>query len=281
MDPGCNGFLLKNSAHSKDLDEAFNIDVGKTNGSRIREENRGTARCGVLDSKGRMCELEMKKAFWVPTYTHNLISVKKLAGQGAMVSHGIRHEYSAHYTAQENTKIERVCGTDTGIARCMLDTAGLPKQLWPHVLATSFYVKNRCFHSAHNSTLYEMLLDVRPNLSEMQPSVCRALVLTEDRKKMDSKTQTGIFLGYSRRSKCFIVCTEDGTPERKPRKMWTSLNVTFNMDWFPGAVTSVDIDMTYDRCVERTLHYETGLGFTRCKASRNSRRNISKHWTLG
>ena len=45
--------------------------------------------------------------------------------------------------------------------------------------------------------------------------------------------------------------------------------VTFNMDCFPGAVTSVDTVMTHDRWVETTIHSDTGLrdrreGFTRC-----------------
>ena len=112
--------------------------------------------------------------------------------------------------------------------------------------AESFYVKNRCFHTAHNSTPYERFFGERPNLSEMQPFGCQAFVLTEGRKKLDSKAQTRIFLGYSSRSKCFIVCTEDGTPERKPSKMRTSKNVTFNMDYLPGGATSVDTDTTID-----------------------------------
>ena len=82
---------------------------------------------------------------------------------------GIRQEYSATYTPQKIGKIERVWGTVTGMAMCKLETAGLPKQLWPYASATTFYVKNRCFHSAHNSTLSEMLFGERPNLSEMQP----------------------------------------------------------------------------------------------------------------
>ena len=133
---------------------------------------------------------------------------------------GIRQEYSATYTPQENGKIERVWGTVTGMARCMLETECLLKQLWPYALATSFYVKNRCFHSAHNRTPYEMFFGERPtHLSQMQPFGCRVFVLTEYRKKLDSKAQTGISLGYSSRSKCFIVCTEDGTCEQKPSKM--------------------------------------------------------------
>ena len=41
--------------------------------------------------------------------------------------------------------------------------------------------------------------------------------------------------------------------------MWTSTNVTFNTDCFPGAGTSVDTDMTHDRCGETTIHYDSGL----------------------
>ena len=70
MDSGCNGFMLKDRCLFKELDEAFNTDVGNANGSRTRVEGRGTARCGVLDSKGRMCELELKQAFWVGTHLH-------------------------------------------------------------------------------------------------------------------------------------------------------------------------------------------------------------------
>ena len=88
VDSSCNGFIMKDRALFKELDEAFNTDVCNANGSRTRVEGRGTARCGVLNSKGRMCELELKQAFWLPTYTRNLISVKKLAEQGAMVSLG-------------------------------------------------------------------------------------------------------------------------------------------------------------------------------------------------
>ena len=166
-------------------------------------------------------------------------------------ANGIRQEYSAPYTPEENGKIERVWGTVTGRATCMLETAGLPKQLWPYALATSYYVKNLCFHSVHNSTLYGMFFGERPNLSEMQPFERGAFVLTEDRKKLHIQAQTGIFLGYSSRSKCFIVCTEGGTPERKPSKICASKNVTFKIQCFPGGVTSVATDMTHDRCGTR------------------------------
>ena len=108
VDSGCNGFMLKDRALFKELDEVFNTDVGNDNGSRTRIEGRGTTRCGLLDSKGRMCEFELMQVFWVPTYTRNLNSVKKLAEQGAMVS--FREE--ANIRTQDRTLLTSVCTSD-------------------------------------------------------------------------------------------------------------------------------------------------------------------------
>ena len=108
MNSGCNGFMLKYRALVKDLDEAINTDVGNVNGSQTRVKGRGTARCGMLDSKGRMCELELKQVFWVPTNTRNLISVKKLAEQGAMVS----FLKEANIRTQDGTLFSLVCTSD-------------------------------------------------------------------------------------------------------------------------------------------------------------------------
>ena len=105
---GCNEFMLKDRALFMELDEAFNTDVGNANGSQTRVEGRSTARCGVLCSKGRMCELELKQVFWVPTYTRNQISVKKLAEQGAMVS----FRKKANIRTQDGTLHPLVCTSD-------------------------------------------------------------------------------------------------------------------------------------------------------------------------
>ena len=108
LDSGCNGFMRKDRAHFKALQQAFKTDVGNANGSRTRVEGRVTAQCGVLNSTGRMFELELKQAFWVPTYTRNLISVKKLPEQGAMVSFG----KEANIRTQDGTLLPLVCTSD-------------------------------------------------------------------------------------------------------------------------------------------------------------------------
>ena len=57
-------------------------------------------------------------------------------------SNGIKQEFSAPYTPEENGKIERAWGTVTGMTRCMMASAGVPKQFWPFALSTAIYLKN-------------------------------------------------------------------------------------------------------------------------------------------
>ena len=88
------------------------------------------------------------------------------------------------------------------MARCMMEAAGLPKQFWPCALTTSSFMKNRGIHFAHKLTPYEMFYREKTRIDILQPLGCRAFVSKENRKKLDSNAEAGIFLGYSSRSKC-------------------------------------------------------------------------------
>ena len=145
---------------------------------------------------------------------------------------GIKQQYSAPYTPEENGKIERAWGTVTGMARCMMATAGVPKQLWPYALSTAVYLKNRSIHSAHNRTPFEMFHGMKPDISQLHIFGCKAFVLNEVRKKLDSKAREAVLLGYSHNSKTYVVASTDATETRAPR-IWTSRNVTFNDAEFP------------------------------------------------
>lgn len=468
VDSGCNGFMLKDRALFKQLDLSATDEVGNANGSRSAVKGKGTAEFKTLDSEGNQCAVELKQAFWVPSYTRNLISVKKLAMQGATVSfgkqahirtsdgtliplvctsddlytlivypskcnlgpkaldrqlpgiafgndshrsgsywvaassrsmeqwhlalghnnyqdvarlpqlvegmainrsqphghcdscatekakrapvkktcstraetqldivhtdvlgpiqqtshegyryaigfidsfsryavvypmrsreevpekleqffadvgtpktlvsdgaleyksklfsdlcrkNGVRQEFSAPYTPQENGKIERIWGTVTGMSRCMMETAGVSKMMWPYALATAFYLKNRTFHSAHGKTPYEMFFGVKPSVRNLQPFGCQAFVFSETGKKLDSKAKRGIMLGYSSRSNCYIVCTDDVTDELGPSKMWLSRNVTFNPDSFPLVSMNRPMDVYFDDGQDDRLITVTG-----------------------
>ena len=84
IDSGCNGFMIKNKDGGL-LDEGFLADVCNAISSRSEIRGRGTVRCFVKDNTGRSCLLELKDAFWVPSYARNLVSVKRLTDKGAMI----------------------------------------------------------------------------------------------------------------------------------------------------------------------------------------------------
>ena len=77
--------MIKNKELFSDLDEGFLADVCNANSSRSEIRGRGTVRCFVKDNTGRSCPLELKDAFWVPSYARNLVSVKRLTDKGAMI----------------------------------------------------------------------------------------------------------------------------------------------------------------------------------------------------
>ncbi len=84
----------------------FSIDAA--NGSRTAAEGCGTALCWVLDSEVKQCQLELKHALWVPNYTRNLISVKKLAQQGGEVTFG----KDAHIKTFDGTLLPLMLSSD-------------------------------------------------------------------------------------------------------------------------------------------------------------------------
>ena len=82
---GCNNFMIKNKEHFCDLDEGFLVDVCNANSSRSEIRGHETVRCFVKDNTGRSCLLELRDAFWVPSYTRNLVSVKRLTDNVEMI----------------------------------------------------------------------------------------------------------------------------------------------------------------------------------------------------
>ena len=85
IDSGCNGFMIKYKELFSDLNEGCLADVCNANSSRLEIRGRGTVRCFVKNNTGRSCQLELRDAFWVPSYARNLVSVKRLTDKGAMI----------------------------------------------------------------------------------------------------------------------------------------------------------------------------------------------------
>ena len=135
-------------------------------------------------------------------------------------------ETSAPYTPQENGKIERLWGTITPMARCMIFHANLSKTYWPYAHKMAANLKNMCFHSAIGKTPYESMYGEKPNLNFMKTFECVAYSTVEKqfRKKLDKNSRRGIFLGTSEISKAHLI----GIESEGKLKVQKSRNVSFD-----------------------------------------------------
>ena len=87
-----------------------------------------------------------------------------------------------------------------GVARVMLHDQGLPIHLWAKACNTTVYVQNRCPHRILGmSTPEEAFSGKGPDISHLMifGSPVYIHVTKDARKKLDSTTEVGIFVGYT------------------------------------------------------------------------------------
>ncbi|KAH9791908.1 hypothetical protein KPL71_003919 [Citrus sinensis] len=121
---------------------------------------------------------------------------------------GIEHQFSSPRTPQQNGVVERKNRSIQEMARTMLNENALPKYFWAEAVNTACYVLNRVLIRPNlNKTPYELWKDRKPNIGYFKVFGCKCFVLnTKDNLgKFDSKSDVGIFLGYSNSSKAYRV----------------------------------------------------------------------------
>ncbi|WVZ88670.1 hypothetical protein U9M48_035162 [Paspalum notatum var. saurae] len=78
---------------------------------------------------------------------------------------GIKHEFSATYTPQQNGVVERKNTTLITLARSMLDEYGTSEKFWAEAINTACYASNRLYsHRLLDKTPYELLNGRKPNI---------------------------------------------------------------------------------------------------------------------
>jgi len=121
---------------------------------------------------------------------------------------GIFHNFSSLKIPQQNGVVERKNRTMQEMARTMLCENSLPKHFLVEAVNTTCYVQNRILIIPFiKKTPYELWEGRRPNISYFHPFGCECFILnTKDQLGMfDSKTDKGIFLGYSGTSKAYKI----------------------------------------------------------------------------
>ncbi|KAJ9542139.1 LOW QUALITY PROTEIN: hypothetical protein OSB04_028645 [Centaurea solstitialis] len=121
---------------------------------------------------------------------------------------GISQNFSSVRTPQQNGVAERRNRTLIEAARSMLSEANLATQFWAEAVNTACYTQNRSLIvKRFRRTPYELFRNRKPSIEHLHIFGCVCYILNNEDNlgKFDSKSDDGIFLGYSSISKTYRV----------------------------------------------------------------------------
>lgn len=144
--------------------------------------------------------------------------------QNYLAAEGIKPEFTAGYTPEQNGIAERKNRTLMEAARTMLSESGLPKNHWGEAVSTANYVTNRIVNQSTGKSPYEVMFGKKPRWEELRAFGCDAYVMIpkELRRKLDDKSRKMKFVGYDEQAKAYRM--SDG------RKVIVSREVRFLTD---------------------------------------------------
>ncbi|WVZ53082.1 hypothetical protein U9M48_004068 [Paspalum notatum var. saurae] len=121
---------------------------------------------------------------------------------------GIKHEFSATYTPQQNGVVERKNRTLITLARSMLDDYSTSEKFWAEAINTACHAFKRLYPHRHlDKTPYELLNGRKPNISYFRMFGCKCYIYKKRQHlgNFQRRCDIGFLLGYSSKSKAYHV----------------------------------------------------------------------------
>lgn len=142
---------------------------------------------------------------------------------------GIVHEETLRGTSEQNGRAERLNRTLVEHGVAMIGVAKLPVKLWPFAIIAANHIRNRIPSRRSlrsNRTPFEIFRSSKPDISTWRVFGCNAWMLQTPANRADGKlsmrSTAMIFLGYSARSKGYVLC------DPQSGKIHESRNVIFD-----------------------------------------------------
>ncbi|KAJ0556958.1 putative RNA-directed DNA polymerase [Helianthus annuus] len=154
---------------------------------------------------------------------------------------GIHRELTAPYTPEQNGVAERKNRTIVEMARCMLKAKGLSKQFWGEAVATAVYLLNLSPTKAVEGKVpFEAWHGYKPSVSHLRVFGCVVYGLkpSQQRKKLDTKSNKCIFVGYCAHSKAYRLYNPEKNIITTCRDVVFDEHATWNSD-VPNSEQSV------------------------------------------
>ncbi|GJX07078.1 retrovirus-related pol polyprotein from transposon TNT 1-94, partial [Tanacetum coccineum] len=116
--------------------------------------------------------------------------------------HGIRHEFTAPYSPQQNGIAERKNRTLKEMVTAMLISSGMSQDMWGEAILTATYLLNKIPRKEKEETPYELWMGRKPSYQYLQVWGCLAKVAvpTPKAQKIGPKSVNCIFIGYAKNS---------------------------------------------------------------------------------
>jgi transposase InsO family protein len=126
---------------------------------------------------------------------------------------GIIHQTSVRYTPQQNGAAERLNKTLLERVRAMLEDSGLAPSLWAEAIVTANHLRNLSPVTNRSKTPWELFYGNKPDVSYLRTfgATAYAHVPKELRNKLESRTQTGVLVGYQPDTKGYRIMLSDNT----------------------------------------------------------------------
>ena len=124
-----------------------------------------------------------------------------------MKDKGISHQTSAEYHPEQNGRAERLNRTLKEKTRAMLLEHDLPHEFWGAAMDTACHVYNRITPEGDKMSPLELMFGEKPDMSSLRVFGCLAFVHIpkSKRRTLDAVSEPGIFAGYARDSKAWVV----------------------------------------------------------------------------
>jgi hypothetical protein len=148
------------------------------------------------------------------TRSDNGSEFKNTQVQDYLDQEGIKHEFSAPYTPQQNGVAERKNRTLIESARRMLDEYKTSDHFWAEAINTVCHAVNWLYlHRLLKKTPYELLTGNKPNVSYFRVfgSKCYVLLKRTKFSKLAPKVYEGFMLGYDSNSRAYHVFNKDSS----------------------------------------------------------------------
>jgi hypothetical protein len=165
-----------------------------------KSETQGTLKCFLRRAQNEF-ELRVKKI-----RNDNGSEFKNLQVEEYLEEEGIKHEFSAPYTPQQNGVVERKNRSLIDMARMMLGEYKTPERFWSKDVNTACHAINRLYlHRLLKKTSYEFLTGNKPNVCYFRAfgSKCYILVKKGRHSKFAPKAVEGFLLGYDSNTKAY------------------------------------------------------------------------------